>query len=148
MPDFWDGDYNYYWAKEIAFNGMFNVDIPFYNFNSKDNIMDAFNSLQLELKVDKNNLNGGKHMIVGKSRRKGYSFKNAAALVNNYSLYRNSLSIAGAFLKEYLYPKGIMSMVNAYISHIDEHTAWKKNSSMYNYVDINSYTKKTSFIHF
>ena len=132
MPDFWDGDYNYYWAKEIAFNGMFNVDIPFYNFNSKDNIMDAFNSLQLELKVDKNNLNGGKHMIVGKSRRKGYSFKNAAALVNNYSLYRNSLSIAGAFLKEYLYPKGIMSMVNAYISHIDEHTAWKKNRD---YVD-------------
>jgi len=141
MPDFWDGDYNYYWAKDIAFNGMFNVDIPFYNYNSKDDIMAAFNSLQLELKVNKKDLHGGKHMIVGKSRRKGYSFKNAAALVNNYSLYRNSLSIAGAFLKEYLYPKGIMSMVNAYISHIDQHTAWKKSRD---YVD-KVHHKKASF---
>ena len=143
MPDFWDGDYNYYWAKEIAYHGMLNIDIPFYDFNDKNkkNLIKAFNSLKLELKVSKNNLQGGKHMIVGKSRRKGYSFKNAALLVNNYSLYRNSLSIAGAFLKEYLYPKGIMSMVNAYISHIDEHTAWKKSRD---YVD-KIHHKKASF---
>ena len=143
MPDFWDGDYNYYWAKDIAYNGMLNIDIPFYNSNSKNekNLIKAFNSLKLELKVNKDNLYGGKHMIVGKSRRKGYSFKNAALLVNNYSLYRNSLNIAGAFLKEYLYPKGIMAMVNAYISHIDEHTAWRKNRD---YVD-KIHHKKASF---
>jgi len=143
MPDFWDGDYNYYWAKDIAYNGMLNINIPFYNSNDKNekNLIKAFNSLKLELKVSKDNLQGGKHMIVGKSRRKGYSFKNAALLVNNYSLYRNSLNIAGAFLKEYLYPKGIMSMVNAYISHIDEHTAWKKSRD---YVD-KIHHKKASF---
>lgn len=129
MPDFWDGDYNYYWAKEIAFYGIDNLGI-------KD-----VSSLKLEIKIASEYLQGGNHMIVGKSRRKGYSFKNAALLVNNYSMYRNSLNIAGAFMKEYLYPKGIMSMVNAYISHIDEHTAWRKTRD---YVD-KIHHKKASY---
>lgn len=126
MPDFWDGDYNYYWAKEIAFKGC------------EESFL---NSLNLEAKIDKQYLDGGYHMIVGKSRRKGYSYKNAAMIVNNYSLKRNSLSIVGAFLKEYLYPKGIMAMINAYISHIDEHTAWRKSRD---YVD-KIHHKKASF---
>lgn len=126
MPDFWDGDYNYYWAKEIAFKGC---------------TEDFLNGLKLEARIDKAYLDGGYHMIVGKSRRKGYSYKNAAMIVNNYSLRRNSLNIVGAFLKEYLYPKGIMAMINAYISHIDEHTAWRKSRD---YVD-KIHHKKASF---
>tara|TARA_R110002096_G_scaffold99981_4_gene221457 strand:- start:2882 stop:4957 length:2076 start_codon:yes stop_codon:yes gene_type:complete len=126
MPDFWDGDYNYYWAKEVAFRGC---------------SVEFLKDLKLEVKIEPEFLDGGNHMIVGKSRRKGYSFKNAALLVNNYSLYRNSLNIAGAFMKEYLYPKGIMAMVNAYISHIDEHTAWRKSRD---YVD-KIHHKKASY---
>lgn len=117
MPDFWDGDYNYYWSKWIAFNGC----TPQF-----------VKELNLEVNIEDEFLGGGHHMIVGKKRRAGYSFKNASLLVNNYTHYRNSLGIAGAFLKEYLYPKGIMAMVNAYISHIDEHTAWRKSRD---YVD-------------
>jgi hypothetical protein len=126
MPDFWDGDYNYYWAKEIAFKGC------------EESFLD---SLNLEARIDRQYLDGGYHMIVGKSRRKGYSYKNAAMMVNNYSLKRNSLNIVGAFLKEYLYPKGIMAMINAYISHIDEHTAWRKSRD---YVD-KIHHKKASY---
>lgn len=126
MPDFWDGDYNYYWAKEIAFKGC---------------TEEFLNELKLEARIDRAYLDGGYHMIVGKSRRKGYSYKNAAMIVNNYSLRRNSLNIVGAFLKEYLYPKGIMAMINAYISHIDEHTAWRKSRD---YVD-KIHHKKASF---
>ena len=126
MPDFWDGDYNYYWAKEIAFKGC---------------TEEFLNGLKLEARIDRAYLDGGYHMIVGKSRRKGYSYKNAAMIVNNYSLRRNSLNIVGAFLKEYLYPKGIMAMINAYISHIDEHTAWRKSRD---YVD-KIHHKKASF---
>lgn len=126
MPDFWDGDYNFYWSKQIAFQGC----------STK-----FLKDLGLEVKIQSEFLDGGNHMIVGKSRRKGYSFKNAALLVNSYSLYRNSLNIAGAFMKEYLYPKGIMAMVNAYISHIDEHTAWRKSRD---YVD-KIHHKKASY---
>lgn len=150
MPDFWDGDYNYFWAKQIAFEGILGAGIPGYDETFTYNLGEEalmnyqktlYESLGLEVKIKPDFFGGGYHMIVGKSRRKGYSFKNAAVMVNTYSMHRNSLSIAGAFLKEYLFPKGILGMVNAYISHIDEHTAWRKSRD---YVDKANH-KKASF---
>lgn len=111
FPDFWDGDYNFFWAKEIARNGM---------------SVEEYNALQLHVTIPHEYLNGGYHMVVGKSRRKGYSFKNAAICANNYNTTRNSLSLIGAFDKKYLYPKGTMGMASAYLSWYNQHTAWGK----------------------
>lgn len=126
MPDFWDGDYNFFWAKEIARYGM---------------TPEKVKNLQLHVTIDPGYLDGGYHMIVGKSRRKGYSFKNAAICANNYNTIRKSLSIIGAFDKKYLYPKGTMGMVSSYLSFYNEHTAWGKARE---YVDREEH-KRASF---
>lgn len=111
MPDFWDGDYNYFWAKDIARYGIDKVELQ---------------NLQLGIKIDDEWLEGGHHFIVGKSRRKGYSYKNAAICANAYNTKRKSLTIIGAFDKKYLYPKGTMAMASDYLSFYNKYTAWAK----------------------
>lgn len=126
MPDFWDGDYNFFWCKEIARYGI-----------SPEDLKD----LKLGVTIDPAYLNGGYHMIVGKSRRKGYSYKNAAICANNYNTVRGSISIIGAFDKKYLYPKGTMAMASKYLSFYNEHTGWGKARE---YVDREEH-KRASF---
>lgn len=111
FPDFWDGDYNFFWCKHIARYGISPEDLA---------------KLQLHVTIDPNYLKGGMHMIVGKSRRKGYSYKNAAICANNYNTVRKSISVIGAFDKKYLYPNGTMGMASEYLSFYNEHTAWGK----------------------
>lgn len=126
FPDFWDGDYNFQWATEIAYNG---IDLT------------ALEDLNLSVKIDPQYLDGGRHVMVGKSRRKGYSYKNAAKVANKYNNTRNSLSIIGAFEKKYLYPEGTMGMVSDYLNFLNEHTGWRKNRD---YIDKQDH-RKASF---
>ena len=106
-PDFWDGDYDYFWSLEIARYGLFtkNTQVPSTPEEKKDwnalqkelrllkkelkgNIKNSqeyqdiknkrdeisikvLNRLQLRVKPHLDYLDGGYHMIVGKSRRKG-----------------------------------------------------------------------------
>lgn len=126
FPDFWDGDYNYFWATNIAYNGI-----------TKSNL----EALQLAVKIEDEFLDGGRHFITGKSRRKGYSFKNASKLVNKYNNTRDSLSLIGAFEKKYLYPEGTMGMATDYMNFLNEHTGWRKNRD---YIDKQDH-RKASF---
>jgi hypothetical protein len=112
FPDFWDGDYNYYWASEIAYNGI---------------TLQDYKDLNLQITIEEEFLDGGRHVIVGKSRRKGYSYKNGSKVVNKYNNTRDSLSIIGAFEKKYLYPEGTMGMASDYINFLNQHTGWRKN---------------------
>ena len=110
FPDFWDGDYNYFWAREIAFNGVVDglgVQTEFVEtcrFHAKTMpeveahkkaLEKLFAGLQLEVKIEADYLTGGYNLIVGKSRRKGYSYKNAAIAVKNYLCYPKALTIFG-----------------------------------------------------
>lgn len=70
----------------------------------------------------------GKHMVVGKARRKGYSYKNGALCAYNYEFLPNSLSLIGAFDKKYLYPKGTMKMAYDYVNFCNEFTDWSKRT--------------------
>lgn len=115
FPDFWDGDYNYYWAREIARNGI---------------DKDRFNQLKLIIDIPEQYLGGGYNLIVGKSRRKGYSFKAASIAARNYFFIPNSLTILGAEDAKYLYPKGLFSMANNYISFVNSNTAWTMPSDV------------------
>jgi hypothetical protein len=139
FPDFWDGDYNYFWAREIAFNGVVDglgVQTEFVEtcrFHAKTMpeveahkkaLEKLFAGLQLEVKIEADYLTGGYNLIVGKSRRKGYSYKNAAIAVKNYLCYPKALTIFGAYEKKFLYPKGIFTMASNYLNFINANTAW------------------------
>jgi hypothetical protein len=134
FPDFWDGDYNYYWSREIARNGVLDSGIitideadEIYNLPDLEQAIElkkVFDSLHLEVRIEVDYLYGGYNLIVGKSRRKGYSFKNASIGVNNYLTRPNKLTIFGAEDKKYLYPKGIFTMANNYLNFITQHTPW------------------------
>ena len=139
FPDFWDGDYNYFWAREIAFNGIVDglgVQTEFEEtcrFHAKSlpeaeahkkALEELFKGLQLEVKIEADYLTGGYNLIVGKSRRKGYSYKNAAIAVKNYLCYPKALTIFAAYEKKFLYPKGIFTMASNYLNFINANTAW------------------------
>lgn len=68
----------------------------------------------------------GKHLILAKARRKGYSYKNSAKAANTYNTVPNSLTLLCAHDKKFLYPEGIMKMAKDNLDFMNEHTAWKK----------------------
>ncbi len=168
QPDFWDGDYNYFWSLEIARNGIcgnssqvpstteereewISIDKEIKKIkrkyrknyrNNKDYIslktkrdkisLEVLDRLGLMVKPHLDYLDGGYHMIVGKSRRKGYSYKDGAICANIYNTERNAQIIIGAFEKKFLYPKGTMGMASDYLNFLNEHTGWTKSRD---YVD-------------
>ena len=111
FPNFWDGDYEYFWLQHIARNGIKPVD---------------YERLKLNTCVAESDMVGGRHLIVGKARRKGFSYKNAALVTNTFNTEKNSYTLLCAFDKKYLYPKGIMAMVTDNMNFINEHTGWAK----------------------
>ena len=183
-PDFWDGDYDYFWSLEIARNGLFtkNTQVPSspeekkewnalqkqirilkkeLKGNTKNNkeyqelkkkrdkiSIRVLNRLKLRIKPHLDYLDGGYHMIVGKSRRKGYSYKDGAICANVYNTQRSAQIIIGAFEKKFLYPKGTMGMASDYLNFLNEHTGWAKSRDYVDKVDHKraSYTEKRNGI--
>lgn len=132
FPDFWDGDYNYFWAREIAREGIVDA------LRLKDTAQpkeELFKRLVLDIRIPKEYLDGGYNLVVGKSRRKGFSYKNASIGVKNYITKPGSLSVYGAYEKKYLYPKGVFTMASNYINYINETTAWVMPSDYLNKAD-------------
>lgn len=138
FPDFWDGDYDYYWCLDIAKNGLLNIDslastklekeiAETLDKDSRQELnLKVLDRLQLRVKPHPDFLEGGNHMTVGKCRRKGYSYKNAAICTNTYNTVRNSTTIIGAFDKKYLYPEGTMGMCTNQLNFLNKYTAWSK----------------------
>ena len=119
FPDFWDGDYDYFHNVDIARYGC----TPEY-----------LKQIQLNSNVP-TLLDGGYHICVGKSRRKGFSYKNGSIVVNRYDLIPFSINIIAAFDKKYLYPEGTMKMANDYINFKSKHTAWGKKRDYVDKID-------------
>lgn len=153
LPDFWDGDFDYFWSIEIAKNGVANKESLLTSKLEKEvwavlpedeqkiRWGSKVEALKMHVKPHPDYLDGGFHFIVGKSRRKGYSYKNAAICANIYNTTRKALTLIGAFDKKYLYPEGTMGMASKYLDHINKHTAWAKARD---YVDRQEH-KKASF---
>lgn len=78
-----------------------------------------FKAIELARKI-------GRHLVVGKARRKGYSYKNGWISANRADLYRDSTTGIAAFTADSLYPKGTMTMTNDYLQHIGATTDWAK----------------------
>jgi hypothetical protein len=153
MPDFWDGDFDYFWSLEIAKNGVGsrlallsnNLEKEVWNILPADEQKKCWvakvEKLKLKVVPHPDYLGGGHHMIVGKSRRKGYSYKNSAICANVYNTIRKSITVIGAFDKKYLYPEGTMGMASNCLSFLNEHTAFAKAREYVDKVDI----RKASF---
>jgi hypothetical protein len=139
FPDFWDGDYNYFWIRQIAKKGVIDalldgedreLVLKLKDKEKAEKLKNLFESLQLAVKIEINYLEGGYNLIVGKSRRKGYSLKAASVGSNNYFTKPNKVTIFGAHDKKYLYPLGIFGMAYDNINFINEHTGWTMPSDV------------------
>ena len=134
FPDFWDGDYNYFWSRALARDGILDSNLlgperkeEIYHLDTLEQALELkkiFESLHLEVKIEKDHLKGGYNIIVGKSRRRGYSYKNSSCAVRHFLTEPKSLTILGAYEKKYLYPKGIFTMCLDLINFINNNTAW------------------------
>ena len=168
QPDFWDGDYDYFWCLEIAKNGLYSLESQVMSTQAEKDLYHSLDEelenlvseigekvvtsqkyqdiktqrdqvsigilkrLGLKVRIHLDYLNGGYHMIVGKSRRKGYSYKDGAICANIYNTVRQAQIIIGASEKKFLYPKGTMGMTSDYLNFLNEHTGWAKSRD---YVD-------------
>ena len=68
----------------------------------------------------------GKHLVVLKARRKGYSYKIAAMLCRNYYLIKGSSNYALASEAEFLVRDGILTKAWDGMDFVDANTAWYK----------------------
>lgn len=145
FPDFWDGDYDFFWSLDIA---RWGVKLPGVDLKAtppeevKRLRLIELERLKLKVKPHPDYLMGGFHFIVGKSRRKGYSFKNGAICVNIYNTKRNAQVVIGASDKKFLYPEGTMGMASNYMDFLNENTGWRKSRDYINKID----HKKASFV--
>lgn len=118
FPDFWLWDREFFLVKDIAENGV----------TEKD-----YKKLNLNISIKKEDLLGGKHLCIGKARRKGYSYKTASISANRYNTIRNSTTLIGAFDKKYAL--STFSMAVNYLDFLNEHTAFVKKRQYYNTKD-------------
>nr|DAX26152.1 MAG TPA: Terminase large subunit [Caudoviricetes sp.] len=154
FPDFWDGDYNFFWSLEIARNGICS---SMTQVSSKPAEKKEWNELNKRLKkLEPDNeeyakikkkrdeisqkildrlglfvkphldyLNGGYHFIVGKARRRGYSYKTSLIIANIYNTIRNKLSLIGAYEKKFI--DQTMDKTLEYLNFFNEYTGFSKN---------------------
>lgn len=69
-----------------------------------------------------------KGLIVGKSRRKGFSYKNAGGCLHKYTFYPQSYCVIGAYLKEKA--QATMKMVLTMSNFLNEHTEFFLNRAI------------------
>lgn len=89
----------------------------------------------------------GKHAVVLKARRKGYSLKNASMLCRNYYFVPDSKGYVFATDKKYLTGDGVLSKAWNFMSFIDNHTPFAKKRQVKN-TDMHrraSYLQKDAF---
>ena len=144
FPDFWDGDYNYFWIRNIARDGILEaLHVPKEEQDRINALPDEerfpilreyYDTLGLFFDPLPDQLDGGLDLILGKARRRGFSFKNASVAVCNFFHRPHSYTMLIAYEKKYLFPgkKTIFGKCKEYINFVNEHTAWKMPSDYIN----------------
>lgn len=154
FPDFWDGDYEFFWCLEIARNGLFSkhTQVPSTDKERKDwnalnkklkslkptddeyNIIKderdkislrVLDRLKLFSKPHLDFLDGGYHFLIAKSRRKGFSYKSAFIIANAYNTIRSSVNAIGAYEKKFI--DQTMDKTLEYLNFFNEYTGFSKN---------------------
>lgn len=139
LPDFWEGDYNYFWIREIARKGILEAlgcEVSYidsiYDIEDSDErnkiLMEHYDKLGLMYQPIPEHLDGGLDVIVGKARRRGFSYKNAACACNNFFHRPKSRTLVMAYDKKYIYPgvDTFFGKCRSYINHINGNTGWRQ----------------------
>ena len=130
FPHFWDGDYNFFWSRHISRYGLGD------SGSTDSELLEELGGLGLFVDIEAKYLRGGYNFIIGKARRKGFSYKNASIAVNNFLTKEKSLTILNAYDKAYLTKAtSIFPMAVNYINFINENTGWVVPSDKKNKVD-------------
>lgn len=113
FPSFWEIDYNWWWAKEIAMFGMLKEEMQILGIDG----------LPIKDYTD------GKNLSCLKTRRAGFSYKEAADGVWNYNFVPGSKSYFFAAKDDYLTKDGILNKVTSYLDHLNTNTSnyWRRN---------------------
>jgi len=131
FPDFWDGDYIFYWLKKIARHGA--SDYPQVALDGGITL-EKFNQLRLpdsvRIKSETFEENGktytiygsGKNLVLAKKRRWGASYKLGYSGSYRYNLYPKSTTLYTAYDMAYLTDDAIMSKCKENLDFIDKHT--------------------------
>lgn len=119
-PDFWDGDYVFYWCKYIARWGLTEEEYLVLKLPIKIKVEEETNEDGSISRF----VGGGKNLCVGKKRRFGASYKLSNSAARNYILYPKSLTVLCAYDNAYLLDDAIMSKVKANIDFFDAKTAF------------------------
>lgn len=113
FPAFWEIDYNWWWAKEISMFGMLKEEVQILGIDG------------LPIK----DYTEGKNLSCLKTRRAGFSYKEAADGVWNYIFVPESKSYYFASKDDYLTKDGILNKVTSYLEHLNTNTSdyWRRN---------------------
>lgn len=123
FPGFWEIDYDWWWYKEIAWYGCTKAQLDKLKLwrNPKENRDKEGNLLGTH--------GGGKHLSCLKTRRGGFSYKEAYDGVHNYNFIPGSISYYFAAIEQYLTTDGILNKVAVNLEWLNQFTDgfWLKN---------------------
>lgn len=135
FPDFWDGDYIFYWCKIIARFGASNHPV----IKEQGGLtLEEFNNLhfpdEIKIKSSVQEIDGveyviygsGKNLVVGKKRRGGYSYKMATSGARRYHFFKKATTLLCAYDNAYLIDDALMTKTVESIDWIDKHTPFQK----------------------
>ena len=123
FPAFWDGDYGFFHALDIARFGIRDPDDPLLSITAHRK-RELFEELHLPFNIE--HLDGGKHLIVLKARGKGYSYKTGSILSQQFNLGFKSKNFALASEREYLIRDGVLSKAWDNVAFLNNHTAFRQ----------------------
>jgi hypothetical protein len=127
VPDFWDGDYDYFWMLDISEYGLPKEVLE----KGEEACKKWVEQLHLSNKVLY--YLGGKSMIVAKARRRGFSYKNSAVVCWEYTFLPKSNTMIAAFDKKYLFSQiGIFPKIVDMLNHLNENCPAFKRTRLVN----------------
>jgi len=131
FPDFWDGDFVFYWLKKIARYGA--SDYPEVVANGGITL-EQFKELRLPdaIRIKPHTFEdggktytiygSGKNLVLAKKRRWGASYKLGYSGSYRYNMYPKSTTLYTAYDMAYLTDDAIMSKCKENLDFIDKHT--------------------------
>lgn len=139
-PKFWDEDYKYFWACEIARNGVPIPDDIDVDNSTEDEIyqirLKEYERLcqpfDLGIVKSPENFAGGKHMVWVKGRGVGASFKGGSIAAYNYFFVEESNTFLTADDKAFLDDDGLWTKTIEYVDFLNANTAFAKGSDFVN----------------
>lgn len=126
FPKFWDLDWIYFTVLDIAEYGIAGETL--------DEKIENYNKLPIELNLNLNleNLNGGKHLLFLKARGIGASWKGGSMPARNFFFVRNSKSYMYADSTQYLIKDGVFNKFLTFKNFINQNTPFYKYTDVKN----------------